>query len=71
MEVTEDPTVVGETVVLTIAIARGQTRHVFAVTVSAPGLFTFVPYVAEVRKVIADVLAKREAELTAMFEAMG
>ena len=71
VEVTEDPTVVGETVVLKIAITRGRTRVIFVVTLSAPGLFSFEPHVAEVRKLIADVLAKREATITAMFEAMG
>lgn len=71
VDVTEGPTVVGETVVLSVAITRGQTRMVFVVTVSAPGLFSFSPYVYEVRKVIADVLVKHEDEITSMFEAMG
>jgi hypothetical protein len=64
------PVAVGQDIMLKVEVERDGTRQVFAVTVRAPMLFDFLPYVEELRPHMARVVARHEAELLATFRRM-
>lgn len=69
-ELLEAPVTVGQDVVLKIKVELEGKKDVFAVTIKAPTLFDFTPYDAQVRPVIAAVVAEHQTMLRAMFARM-
>jgi hypothetical protein len=61
---------VGQDVVLRIEVERDGHHDVLVVTLRAPTLNEYVPYVGEVRTAIARVVAKHGASLQVMFARM-
>ena len=61
------PTIAGTAVEVRIRVERGGKSSEFLVTMRAPGLWQFVPPVADVRWAIERVLAEHDAELRERF----
>jgi len=62
------PTIVGTAVEVKVRVERDGKWSEFLVTMRAPGLWQFVPPVADVRWVIERVLAEHHAELREKFD---
>jgi hypothetical protein len=62
------PTIVGTAVEVRIRVGGNGKSSEFLVTMRAPGLWQFVPPVADVRWVIERALAEHHAELRAKFD---